>query len=346
MSRDREVGVDVEDRTRGGDLLDVADRFFSPFEVKALTALPTAEQMDRFFLYWTLKESYIKARGMGLSTLTLRVLVRARLTQRTVSASSSTPVSSDDPERWRFSVMSYGRRHAIAAGVESKRGADVSDRAAGDGAFTGKADGPGKNLPEVGVDTRVRIPVARVAERHFLEPDAVDPVGRAYVEMSRDHHLGAKPEVPVLGALGAAPDREARDAPEADQLFPQREVIDENHGQGAGLPLESLFSASSHRAAHQASMLSWGRGSRKRSSAQTMPVSAAQAIARSRLTCCRPKAVVVEKEQRRQHRGASLALPDHVGILRRQDAVAPAERDQGLVLLDPSRPVVPFVQSS
>ncbi len=119
VSRDREVGVDVEDRTRGGELLDVADRFFSPFEVRALRALPPAEQMDRFFLYWTLKESYIKARGMGLAISLaafsfdldspgegIRILID--------------PTLQDDPGRWQFSVLSFRRRHAIATGVERK----------------------------------------------------------------------------------------------------------------------------------------------------------------------------------------------------------------------------------
>ena len=79
VSRDREVGVDVEDRTRGGDLLDVADRFFSPFEVKALRALPHEEQMNRFFLYWTLKRVLHQGAGDGARPLSFRLLVRPRL---------------------------------------------------------------------------------------------------------------------------------------------------------------------------------------------------------------------------------------------------------------------------
>jgi hypothetical protein len=54
----------------------------------------------------------------------------------------------------------------------------------------------------------------------------------------------------------------------------------------------------------------------------------------------RPEAVVVEKAQGREHRGPSLALPDREGILRSQDVVAPAKRDQGLILLFPSGPAV------
>jgi len=63
---DRDIGVDVEvvaDRP----LLDIASDFFAPDEVAALTALDPSLQTDRFYTYWTLKESYIKARGMGLA---------------------------------------------------------------------------------------------------------------------------------------------------------------------------------------------------------------------------------------------------------------------------------------
>jgi 4'-phosphopantetheinyl transferase len=118
VGRDREVGVDVEDRTRGGSLLEVADRFFSPLEVKALRALPLEEQMDRFFLYWTLKESYIKARGMGLS-LSLSAFSFELDPPGHGIRILFDPGFDDEPRRWRFSALSYGRRHAIAAGVET-----------------------------------------------------------------------------------------------------------------------------------------------------------------------------------------------------------------------------------
>jgi 4'-phosphopantetheinyl transferase len=124
VSRDREVGVDVEDRARGGDLLDVADRFFSPFEVKALRAVPPEAQMDRFFLYWTLKESYIKARGMGLA-LSLSAFSFDLDSPGSGVRVLFDPSLEDDPARWQFTAMSYGRRHAIAAGVERSREFDV-----------------------------------------------------------------------------------------------------------------------------------------------------------------------------------------------------------------------------
>jgi 4'-phosphopantetheinyl transferase len=63
---DGAVGVDVE-CVRREITLEVASRYFSPTEVAALQSLPAERQRRRFLDLWTLKESYIKARGMGLS---------------------------------------------------------------------------------------------------------------------------------------------------------------------------------------------------------------------------------------------------------------------------------------
>ena len=65
IARDIEFGVDVENIRRAA-VLEAVDHFFAPTEAKSLGALPNALQPDRFFELWTLKESYIKARGMGL----------------------------------------------------------------------------------------------------------------------------------------------------------------------------------------------------------------------------------------------------------------------------------------
>ncbi|WP_273015371.1 4'-phosphopantetheinyl transferase family protein [Paenibacillus arenosi] len=60
-----EVGIDVE-HIQPIDLA-IAERFFSKEEVFDLLALPENERQDYFFDLWTLKESYIKAVGKGLS---------------------------------------------------------------------------------------------------------------------------------------------------------------------------------------------------------------------------------------------------------------------------------------
>ncbi len=62
-----DIGCDVENISRNNDVLAIADRYFSPQESNELFALPTEQQRNRFFDYWTLKESYIKAWGLGLA---------------------------------------------------------------------------------------------------------------------------------------------------------------------------------------------------------------------------------------------------------------------------------------
>jgi 4'-phosphopantetheinyl transferase len=62
----RDVGADVE-RVLDCAPLEIADRFFASREAEAIRASNGAEQTLSFFSYWTLKESYIKARGLGLS---------------------------------------------------------------------------------------------------------------------------------------------------------------------------------------------------------------------------------------------------------------------------------------
>jgi 4'-phosphopantetheinyl transferase len=67
ITRGREIGIDIE-RIRP-DMVEnqIAERFFSPCEVRALRSLPPSLQPVGFFNCWTRKEAYIKARGKGLS---------------------------------------------------------------------------------------------------------------------------------------------------------------------------------------------------------------------------------------------------------------------------------------
>ncbi len=61
------LGIDVEPMDRRVNL-QLANRYFSPFETKSLELLPFEERPRRFLHYWTLKEAFIKALGTGLAT--------------------------------------------------------------------------------------------------------------------------------------------------------------------------------------------------------------------------------------------------------------------------------------
>lgn len=67
VSRERNVGIDIETLRGDTSILDVADSFFSRNEVLRLHALPTHLRCEAFYRCWVRKEAYIKARGMGLS---------------------------------------------------------------------------------------------------------------------------------------------------------------------------------------------------------------------------------------------------------------------------------------
>lgn len=94
-----EIGVDVEHLDRQAALA-VADRFFSKLEAAELVSLAPELQLQRFFDYWTLKESYIKARGMGLSIPLDRFSFQFP-TPETVSLRTD-PVLCDDAGRWQL----------------------------------------------------------------------------------------------------------------------------------------------------------------------------------------------------------------------------------------------------
>lgn len=115
VARHRAVGVDTENITRGA-LLDVADRFFAPSECAHLRALPLEEQPRRFFELWTLKESYIKARGMGLSIGLDKFAFDLR--EPTAVSLSTLPELKDPAERWALRHLWATPDHPVALCVE------------------------------------------------------------------------------------------------------------------------------------------------------------------------------------------------------------------------------------
>lgn len=121
-----DVGVDVEDAQRAGETVMVADRFFAPSEVAALRALEVARQRERFFEYWTLKEAYIKARGMGLS-LPLEQF-GFELHPGQPPRISFDPRLGDEPEAWQFVQLRPSARHMAALAVRRPRSLSLKVR--------------------------------------------------------------------------------------------------------------------------------------------------------------------------------------------------------------------------
>jgi 4'-phosphopantetheinyl transferase len=111
------VGVDAESLEHAGETVAIADRFFSPRETRALRALPPPRQRERFFRYWTLKESYIKARGLGLA-LPLEQF-SFLLDEGPAIGIAFDPALGDDETRWRFGQFYASPSHLVAVGVDT-----------------------------------------------------------------------------------------------------------------------------------------------------------------------------------------------------------------------------------
>jgi len=67
ITKNREIGVDIEGINPKFSYLEIAEKFFSPLENSVLRSLPDHLQPTAFFTCWTRKEAYIKAVGKGLS---------------------------------------------------------------------------------------------------------------------------------------------------------------------------------------------------------------------------------------------------------------------------------------
>jgi 4'-phosphopantetheinyl transferase len=114
LARNIDIGVDVESLGRKA-ALDVADHYFSPAEAQGLSALPSALKAERFFELWTLKESYIKARGMGLQ-IPLDSFGFALDDHGGIdfALADSHTGDNDTAQRWQFWQLRPTREHLVA----------------------------------------------------------------------------------------------------------------------------------------------------------------------------------------------------------------------------------------
>ena len=110
------LGVDVERVGRVVDYISLAGRFFAAAETEDLRTLPPERQPQRFFEYWTLKESYIKAREKGLS-IPLDTFSFRFSGDRHVAIAIDRD-QADPPSRWRFWQFSLAPDYLAALCAE------------------------------------------------------------------------------------------------------------------------------------------------------------------------------------------------------------------------------------
>lgn len=121
VTRSMHVGVDIEHTQRKNKVLDIAGHYFSRQEIIDLFELPVAQQPDRFFDYWTLKEAYMKARGEGIS-LGLGNFSFDLSDNQNIRISFSQKIE-DEPEAWRFWLFNHCSEHRTALAIKNGVGA-------------------------------------------------------------------------------------------------------------------------------------------------------------------------------------------------------------------------------
>jgi 4'-phosphopantetheinyl transferase len=115
----REVGADVERVDSRTPSREVAERFFAPPEHRTLTSLEGDAFRQRFFRYWTLKEAYIKARGMGLHLPLDQFWFDLDGPEIRIHFE---PGIQDDPARWQFGTFQVGPSHRVSVALERRPG--------------------------------------------------------------------------------------------------------------------------------------------------------------------------------------------------------------------------------
>jgi 4'-phosphopantetheinyl transferase len=112
----KSIGVDAEMIKGGPDILSLAGSYFSSSERCALRAFPASKQPRLFFAYWTLKESYAKARGDGLSLPLDRFSFHF---QEDAIRTVLDPCLDDDAASWDFALLNASSHHIIAVAVKT-----------------------------------------------------------------------------------------------------------------------------------------------------------------------------------------------------------------------------------
>ena len=104
VTRDRAVGIDIEQVRVVDQLEGLVQRFFLPSEAQAIQSQPAL-----FFQYWTCKEAFLKATGTGLSKLKDLEIDQARL--KTIPAEARS-------QQWQLQELTINDQFAGAIVIE------------------------------------------------------------------------------------------------------------------------------------------------------------------------------------------------------------------------------------
>lgn len=109
FSNQSPVGVDIEKVSRKIKFMNLAQGLFLSEEIRHLHSLQGEEQKLQFFKYWTLKEAYIKSKGISLASDLKKI-----------------PFLIEGRKGWQFFSQLLGTEHQVAIAVQKKSQIDYN----------------------------------------------------------------------------------------------------------------------------------------------------------------------------------------------------------------------------
>lgn len=126
VTRTLDCGVDAESIAQRRNLSGVAARMFSPAEAKALEALNGETYLHRFYWSWTLREAYVKARGIGIGFPTRSLRFIADDAQGVSLAANAE--TEPNPEHWHFHSLQPTNAHLLSVAVRTDNTRQITFR--------------------------------------------------------------------------------------------------------------------------------------------------------------------------------------------------------------------------
>ena len=115
VSLELDCGIDVEQVSPRGNLSGIAEKMFAVSEQQALQSLDGQAFVERFFCYWTLREAYCKALGVGIAAAKKdHCFVEVETGQWTIRFDSA---AGDNGRDWQFELTKPTADHVAAVAL-------------------------------------------------------------------------------------------------------------------------------------------------------------------------------------------------------------------------------------
>jgi len=129
VARSGQVGVDVE-YVAGGVDRTLIETCCCASEAAAIERVSVEDRADAFLALWTLKEAYVKARGIGLALPLQKVVFE--VAGQGFSRARLAAVPDDDPAEWQFfQPRDFLPEHRLAVAVSRHRASESEVRLVG-----------------------------------------------------------------------------------------------------------------------------------------------------------------------------------------------------------------------